>query len=240
MRLIDDSFCYKNSYYSPLLHYRKVTKTMPIILCLFVLLVIWVQIEISKSRRTATKDTDEFWKKERQANLTRKKDLSDLPYLTIHFDSLPIHHNTADSTLQDYYTRIESLKDKKILNLSSKSNTELKSEYGIANLDFLSACDQAYNTLIVTLNKWGNYLYDTKQYEDALLVLEYALECDSDISSTYITLAKLYLLKQDCKSVDSLLERAKTLHSSMKNSIISTIEDLKLKDLLTASDHTEI
>lgn len=213
---------------------------MPVIFLLFVLFGIWLHVEKSKASRITKQSSESFWATEHKADLTRKEDISHLPYLSLDLDMLPIHHNTTDSTLQDYYMRLDALQDKKILHLSSQSNTELKMLYGKANLDFLCQCDQAYTSLIVTLNKWGCYLYEKEQYDDALLVLEYALKCNSDISTTYITLAKLYLLKQDSKSIDTLLEQAQNLTTKMKDKIISTIVDLRLKDMLLTSDHTEI
>ena len=36
-----------------------------------------------KSDRAMQKNSDSFWSKEREANMTRRKDISNLPYITI-------------------------------------------------------------------------------------------------------------------------------------------------------------
>ena len=43
-----------------------------------------------KSDRAMRKASDNFWDKERQANLTRRKDISKLPYITIPYETLPL------------------------------------------------------------------------------------------------------------------------------------------------------
>lgn len=158
---------------------------------LLFVLVLWVQYEIRKHTRLSKKGIDEFWKKEALANETRKTDLSSLDYISIPLHDLPLS-NTEDSTINAYRDTILSLADKKILNLSEFTNTELKLQYGIANLALLTECDNNYAVLISTLHKWGERLVNQGKIEDAIAVLELAVLCHTDAKSTFRLLAKLY------------------------------------------------
>lgn len=61
---------------------------MPILFGLTFIILIFMQF--SKSRQKNAKQTsEEFWKREREANLVPSKDLSSLDYLTIPYSSLP-------------------------------------------------------------------------------------------------------------------------------------------------------
>ena len=57
------------------------------LLASFIVFVIWLSYEIKKSNRSVTQQEKSFWEKERQANLTRKKSLKDLAYITIPLDT---------------------------------------------------------------------------------------------------------------------------------------------------------
>lgn len=158
---------------------------------LLFVLVLWVQYEIRKHTRISKKGIDEFWKKEALANQTRKSDISTLEYISIPLHDLPLN-DTEDSTMNAYRDTILSLADKKILNLSGFTNTELKLQYGTANLALLTECDTNYAVLISTLHKWGERLANQGNKEDAIAVLELAVRCHTDAKNTYRLLAKLY------------------------------------------------
>jgi len=56
-------------------------------------LIILVFLHFSKSRQKNTKQaTEQFWKREREANLIPAKDLSSLDYLSISYDTLPFRY----------------------------------------------------------------------------------------------------------------------------------------------------
>lgn len=66
---------------------------MPILFGLTFIILIFMQF--SKSRQKNAKQTsEEFWKREREANLVPSKDLSSLDYLTIPYGSLPFYYWT--------------------------------------------------------------------------------------------------------------------------------------------------
>ena len=79
-----------------------------------------------RKRATAQqkKVTEDFWSREDQANQIRRKDISNLPYITIPLEKFPIGISD-DEELTDYENDLKTLASRKILNLSHQSNTDL-------------------------------------------------------------------------------------------------------------------
>ena len=79
-----------------------------------------------------------------------------------------------------------------MLNLSSMSNTDLKLEYGVANLDELSACDDRFSTFERNAAIYAQELSDAGYTDQARQLLEFAVSCHVDNSSIYTQLAAIY------------------------------------------------
>lgn len=205
---------------------------MPIILCCLLIFIVWLTYQKKKNEKIAKQKSESFWSRERESNLTRRKDISQLHYITIDFKKLPFF-DTDNKEIEYIQNQIKKLKDCKILNLSGISNTDLKLTYGTANLNELSTCDQNFTLLIRSLNTWGQLLYDNNQKEACECVLRYAIECGSDISNTFILLATLYQQQGCTNRIHELMEHAKTLTTPMKASIIN-----KLSAICGEEDHS--
>ena len=119
-----------------------------------------------------------------------------------------------------------AMAQKKILNLTGISNTELRLTYGTANLDPLAACDQNYTALIRLLQKWGNLLISSDCKDDAICVLSYAVSIGSDIAGTYAQLSRLYAECGEYKKIEELRTRAEQLTTLMKPSILRDLDTL--------------
>ena len=117
----------------------------------------------------------------------------------------------------------EFLKDKKILNLTGKTNTDLKLEYGAANLTYLSECDENYTTLSRTLNTYSARLYELGYESEARKVLEFAVETGSDSLSMYRLLADIYSGRNEADSLEYLLFKANQLDSMLKKTIVNDV-----------------
>lgn len=178
----------------------------------------------SRSSKEQAETSDTFWEREEHANSIRKQDISQLEYITIPMEELPFK-DTNDTKLLEYQNTIKNLSEYKILNLTGISNTDLKLQYGTANLEFLSLADQRFTTLARTISLWGNYLYDEGNVKDATTVLEFGIQCKSDVSANYITLAKIYK-ETSPEKISGLITQAKELNSLTKNSIVNGILDL--------------
>ena len=200
--------------------------SMLIFLMLLLLFLLWIAYEKRKSDVHIKKNTDTFWEHEQNANKVRRKDISALDYINIPFDRLPFCE-TEDTDLRNVQIQVQSLSGKKIINLSQYTNTDLKLMYGTANLEELSSYDHNYYVLIRSLSSWAHILYSLGRKEDALIVLEYALECNTDIRASYILLAKLYLEHNESSKIDVLIERAKAWNSLTAPALIGTLVELR-------------
>jgi hypothetical protein len=154
--------------------------------------------------------TARFWQKEAQADTTRRQDISQLNYIYIPLETLPFGIDPAPDTASLEQT-ILSLDNTKILNLNQYTNTELKLQYGAANLPFLSECDERFTVLCRTLYQWACRLLDHGYTEEAIQVARYSLDIGSDISGIYYMLADYYKLHTDSDALQQLSNSASSL-----------------------------
>lgn len=192
---------------------------------------IWMRSSSHKAKQKILKEKEIFWDKERQANSTRKADVSGLNYIKIPVERLPFVE-TKEEELLSLQNTVKNLSEQQILNLTGISNTDLKLDYGVANITFLSACDVNYTHLVHTLFKWGEYLYNHKQISDATKVLEFAVECKTDISKNYILLATIYKEIGAIEKVDGLILIVESLQTLMKDFILNSLKEIKLSSYL--------
>ena len=107
------------------------------------------------------------------------------------------------------------------------TNTDLKLMYGPANLDTLSACDDAYADLILLLNKIGKILIDANDITDAEQFLAYAITIGSDITTSYTMLASIYADRHDINHLDQLIHTAETVVSLPGKTIQIKLHSIK-------------
>lgn len=193
-------------------------------LSLLMVFVLWLNYEIGKNNRLSKKGMEEFWKKESQANLTRKADISNLDYISIPYDKLPMEDN-PDPTINSYRETILSYSKKKILNLSGFSNTELKLKYGASNIKLLSEYDNNFTMVVSILHKWGERLYSLGYHKEALDVLEVALVCGTDVHKTFELLAEIYTLQGLSSKINLLIDRISSANIRDKDNLLLKIQN---------------
>lgn len=193
---------------------------------LILLTVIVIARSIALSNQNERKNKREFYDREAKANAVRKADISGLDYIMLSLDTLPL---TASASAQfiKLIDELKGLADRKILNLSKYSNTDLKLMYGPANLDELSACDQNYLTLIRVLNSIGELLIEENNSSDAKAFLEYSISIGTDISSSYAMLGNIYLDENDNSSFKKLLKMAENNDSLSGPIIVNKLNNIK-------------
>ncbi len=127
-----------------------------------------------------------------------------------------------------------------MLNLSSMSNTDLKLEYGVANLDELSACDDRFSTFERNAAIYAQELSDAGYTDQARQLLEFAVSCHVDNSSIYTQLAAIYQTGDNLSGILQLQEAAAQLapfpqKSFWKNLKVSSPDlILQLREAFTA------
>lgn len=198
---------------------------MPVIFICFIVFILWFRVKSKQADKISDNPKEEFLKREHEANFTRKKDISGLDYLVVPENALPFSE-TADDEEARLQDNIKNIMSRKILNLSDMTNTEIKLEYGHANLDILSEYDQNFSMLLKGLDKWGNYLFKHGDKTRSLQVLEYAVSIGSDITTTYTTLAEIYMEDDSPVKLQSLVDKVKDSNFFMKDTILSKIAAL--------------
>ena len=189
-------------------------------------IIIWFlifQYKRSQATRLDKQATEAFWRKEREANTTRRADLSQLNYIQIPLERLPFRE-TKDESLQLIQNAVRELAGKQIVNLTGISNTDLKLKYGAPNIDKLSEYDGNFTLLVRNLNQWGQYLYGNGFSDDARTVLEFSIQCKSDVRNTYLLLARIYSETGHTEKIQGLIKAAETLNTILKNSILDALK----------------
>ena len=143
----------------------------------------------------------------------RKKPLDDLVYITIPFDKLPCECYASEPKVSDILDSLHVLSERKIVNLTGITNTDLKLTYGTANITVLTEYDQNFTTLVTTLHKWAEILYELGAVAETKTILEYAVSVDSDVSTTYELLASIYKNAGDTAALEALIKHAENLTS---------------------------
>lgn len=169
---------------------------------------------------------DAFWKREEEANHTRRKSLDNLPYITIPLEELPLacHITDSEAISEECKEILRSLSTQKIINLTGYTNTDLKLSYGTANITCLTEYDQNYTLLVSTLQKWAEALYRGGAKKECRQVLEYAVSIGTDVSHTYFLLADLYDEEGESDLKCSLIEKASGLSSLSSKVIVRTLQ----------------
>ena len=192
---------------------------MPVLTSVILFIIVLFYF-IKKSSREADNALENFRKRESEADNTRKKPLNDLNYITIPDEIFRMNRDSDDNDCQSAVKVFDSLKDQKIVNLTGISNTDLKLAYGAPNLPILAQYDQNYTVLARSLDRYASFLTKSGNTDDAVKVLEFAVETGSDISSTYKQLVALYQSNGIKDKIPSLKEKASSLNSVMSPSIL--------------------
>lgn len=202
----------------------------------FILLIVFFNLRMRHISRKEEEREASFWERELASNSVRKKSLENLDYIHIPVDLLPFGTAGDNEILKKSEEELLALKDEKIVNLTGITNTDLKLEYGTANITQLSQFDQNYTALVCSLQNWGQELYNQGRFEDARDVLEFAVKTRSDITATYRLLTDMYKTKLGLneeeigRKLDALIPIAKNLNALSRNTILKLLdykEDIK-------------
>ena len=181
------------------------------IFIVFVYTILVVAQNTRRQRALTEKKEQEFWDREKRANSVRKKPLDGLDYVKIPLEKLSMNALSEDEKAREYKELLTYLSTQPIVNLTGFTNTDLKLEYGTANITPLSQYDQNYTVLVRTLQQWADLLMDSGLTDDAETVLAYAVSIGTDVSHTYYALAKIYADRKEYDKIADLIHRAEGL-----------------------------
>lgn len=195
---------------------------MPVLtsVVIFVILLFWF---IKRSAKKSRDEIEAFVNRENEANSTRKQPIDGLPYIKIPEELFSIKYSDS-AKMQEVMRSLNFLKDKKILNLTGISNTDLKLQYGAANLPELSECDERYTLLVRTLQNFAECLLEENSEQDAVRVLEFSVSTGCDALRSYTLLADYYSKTGAFEKINELKEKAAGLNSLTAPSIMRMLE----------------
>lgn len=194
------------------------------------ILILVLNHNIRKNKNKDEKSVKSYLAREDHANSTRRKDLSNLPYIEVPLNTLPLDITLNDEKKQlqisNYIKEILFLSEKQMLNLIGISNTELKEAYGPSNLELLTVYDQNYSRYIRNLHLLAECIYE--EYPDkAVAVWEYCLSIGTDISGTYALLGKHYADTNNKEEFLKLYDYIPSKTTISGKTIISKLDKLK-------------
>ncbi len=202
---------------------------MPVIFGCTIILIILLQYKIKKNAKSKTETVQEFLQRELEANTTRRQDISGLAFQTVTLSWLPDISDVPDTEgeIAAVLAQLKRLEGKQFLNLSGISNTDLKLTYGAPNFPLLSACDANFTTFMRKLYELGLHLSEAGAFGAAIPVLEYAVECGTDVGSTYRLLGSLYAKQGNQDALDALCQKAEALPETIQNSVLTFLSGLR-------------
>lgn len=196
---------------------------------LFIIFLVVLSIKRHQQTRAQQNANEAFLERERTANATRKQDISGLDYLLFSADALPVGE-FQDNELAGYEKTLTKLSEKKIINLSSMSNTDLKLMYGPANFNDLSEYDENYHTLSSALLGYAQREEALNRTDAAVTILEYAMSLSIDSSQIYLLLAKLYQKRQTPEKIQTMIDTISTMDESFRTLILPKLESFRIDE----------
>lgn len=191
----------------------------------FIVFSIFISFTIKRQSKNRTSDESNFWARESKSNSVRRKSLDGLRYIHIPLETFPTHLLQDNPEAMDCISVLESLTSQKIVNLTGWTNTDLKLEYGTANITALSEYDQNYTLLVRTLQKWADLLTEAGYGAEAAVIMEFAVSTQTDVSQTYYKLADYWLSKGEAFRIEELIRTAEGLRSSSRDSIVRHLKE---------------
>lgn len=186
-------------------------------LFLFLIFLALLSYYIKKGNVSQQKVINDFLEKENAANHSRKQDISKLDYITIPWDKLPENLETPSKNA------FWALYDKPLLNLTGISNTDLKLQYGVSNLDILSEYDANFTEMVSLLPEYAKELMEQGYVSHAKALLEFGVSCHADSRKIYFLLADIYKQQGENHKISFLIDKAQELPELTKLAIINQL-----------------
>lgn len=200
------------------------TSKFPVLFVVIILIILMVR-NMKRADRIIQKNREDFARRESEANATRRKSLETVDYIVIPYDELPMELEKEDATIAECISQINELMGRPIANFTGLTNTDLKLEYGAPNISHLTRCDNDFTILARTLQDWANRLHELNHDDEALYILEFAIKCRTDISSTYYLAAKIYAAREDTKKIAWLKRQAEAVSGIMGGPILRNLNE---------------
>ena len=167
-----------------------------------------------------------FRERERRADNTLKQPLDDLPFISVPVDSIPSPDPAVNEKCAALIGEIKLLAEKKIVNLTGITNTDLKLTYGAANLPILTEYDQNFTSLCKDIYDLGCEYKNAGFTDEAIATLNAGISVGTDLSGNYTTLAEMYAEKGLYVEIQRLINCADNIRSLTKRSTITKLQNI--------------
>lgn len=192
-------------------------------LAIFIIFLLAINLLRVKATHIEEEKEIAFWDRESLANQTRRKDISNLSYVTIPFDKLPFGICNLPEC-KEIEEKLTALSEDKILKLSDISNTDLKLQYGAANLALLSRYDANFTEFSNLIFRYGELLKENDFTNESIQVLEYGVSAKIDMSRLFLLLANLYQDTNQSEKIRNLINQTTNLSPLLQDSTKQQLE----------------
>ena len=194
------------------------------ILAIFIIFVIFLSVRYSQTNKAIQEKEEKFWSREEEAEHTPAKDLSTLTYISVPINDFPFGEVDSEEAaiIED---SLREISEKKMLNLSGKTNTDLKLEYGTANFETMQEIGENFDSLLLLLCDYAKVLIEAGRYPDAITVLEFGGRIGSDISSNYTLLGDCYEFLNQPAKIEALIETVNNMGLLLGRSITKSLKE---------------
>lgn len=189
----------------------------------FIIFLFWLTYELHKHKNDQAKVDKAFWDKEKLAEKSFARDLDTLDYIQIPLPLFPYELFSQNERLQEDQKTLQSLSNLRIMNFSGLTNTELKLQYGAANIDALTEYDHNFTLLCRLIYNLSKALVEAGFDKEAVSLLEYAISIQVDVSGCYYLLADLYQKQGEPNKIEALIEQARQLNNLLSKSIVRNL-----------------
>ncbi len=167
-------------------------------------------VRLKSLSRKQKGDMQSFWDREREAAVAPSADLSNLPYITIPLDKFPLGICESDEAamIED---ELRALATHRLLNLTGKTNTDLRLAYGAANIKTMQQISDDFDRVTVLLVDYAKALLEEGHTDGAATVLEFGAREKTDMRSNYTLLADIYESQGQAGKLLSLADSVEAL-----------------------------
>lgn len=188
-------------------------------------IAIIIYVFIKRARKLSSENDKTFWAREAEANSVRRKSLDGLNYIHIPLEKFPTDLLSENAEVAECIEIMRSLASLKVVNLTGYSNTDLKLEYGAANITELSDYDQNYTLMARTLQRWADALIEAGHLPEAAVLMEFAISTRTDVSRTYFLLADYWASQGKDAQIERLIRTAESLNSANREFILRRLDE---------------
>ncbi len=194
-------------------------------LTIFLIFVIFLAYRYKTTNKKQKDIQASFWERENAANATPPVDLDNLIYITIPLEKFPLGLSDDENRIS-IEDQLRQLSQKRILNLTGITNTEVKERYGVSNLNALTEIGENFDQLTILLKDYASILIEAEHLEEAVAVLEFGVGIGTDIRQNYTMLGDCYKALGKPEKIQYLIDTVSAKNLLLAPGIIRYLENL--------------